>query len=64
MLFGPAAARVVVALFAAGAIGDLAALGPAGTDPGTGPEGVRASQLVPRMREGESRGTRTTARSV
>jgi enediyne polyketide synthase len=52
-----AAARVVAALFAAGAI----------SDPGaralTGPGGTLAGPFVPRMREGQAAGRRTTVRS-
>jgi enediyne polyketide synthase len=48
------AARAVAALFAAGAINDVGAAEEAGP---------RASRLVPRMREGESTGPRTTVRS-
>jgi enediyne polyketide synthase len=69
-----AAARVVAALFAAGAIGGLAGLDPAGTSlagldlagtgSGPGPGGVRAGQFVPRMRDGEATEARTTIRSV
>ena len=52
-----ATARAVAALFAAGAINDVGALDP------TGPEGMRASRLVPRMRDGESTERRTTVPS-
>jgi enediyne polyketide synthase len=52
-----ATARAVAALFAAGAVNDVGALDPAG------PEGSRAGRLVPRMRDGESTGPRTTVRS-
>ena len=53
-----ATARAAAALFAAGAISDVGAADPAG------PEGTRASRLVPRMRDGEPTGPRTTVRSV
>ena len=52
-----ATARAVAALFAAGAVNDVGALDPAG------PQGPRAGRLVPRMRDGESTGRRTTVRS-
>lgn len=52
-----ATARAVAALFAAGAVNDVGALDPAG------PRGSRAGQLIPRMRDGESTGPRTTVRS-
>ena len=49
-----ATAGAIAALFAAGAINDVGALEEAGP---------RASRLVPRMRDGESTGPRTTVRS-
>ncbi|MGH3230442.1 MAG: acyltransferase domain-containing protein, partial [Streptosporangiaceae bacterium] len=51
-----ATARTVAALFAAGAVNDVGALDSAGR------EDPRASKLVPRMRDGESMGPRTTVR--
>jgi malonyl CoA-acyl carrier protein transacylase len=53
------AARVAAALFAAGAISDVRAL----TAPATEPEGTLPSRLVPRMRDEELAGARTSARS-
>jgi enediyne polyketide synthase len=52
-----ATARAVAALFAAGGINDVGALDP------TGRAGPRAGRLVPRMRDGESTGRRTTVPS-
>jgi enediyne polyketide synthase len=52
-----ATARAIAALFAAGAINNVGAQDPAG------PQGPRAGRLVPRMRDGESTGPRTTVRS-
>ena len=52
-----ATARAVAALFAAGAVNAVGALDPAG------PRGPRPGRLIPRMRDGESTGPRTTVRS-
>ena len=58
-----AMARAVAALFVAGAITGLDPSDPPDS-PGTGPGSTLAGQFVPRMREGEATGARTTVRSV